>query len=95
VQARVAILSDKGIVLRYVAAVPGPPEKTWDVLVASASWWDGAHSHSGDAANLSIDPRPGGCFCETSPSHSGDGDRNRGGVEHMRVSTQIKANCSA
>ncbi|WP_277665554.1 hypothetical protein [Novosphingobium lindaniclasticum] len=34
VQARVAVLSDKGIVLRYVAAVPSPPEKTWDVLVA-------------------------------------------------------------
>lgn len=28
-----------------------------------------------DAKNLSIDARPGGCFCETS----------NGGVEHMRV----------
>lgn len=85
VQARVAVLSDEGIVLRYVAAVPGPPEKTWDALVTPASWWDGAHTYSGDAANLNIDPRPGGCFCETLPAHGGGGGRNRGGVEHMQV----------
>ena len=40
-------------------------------------WWDPQHTFSGDAKNLSIDPRPGGCFCESLPSG--------GGVEHLRV----------
>jgi len=33
--------------------------------------------YSHDAKNLSIDPRPGGCFCEKLP--------NGGGIEHLRV----------
>ncbi len=76
-QARVAEVSDQGAVLRYVAAVPGPPDKAWQVLIVPASWWDGAHSYSGSATNLTLDPRPGGCFCEALPG--------KGGVEHMRV----------
>lgn len=42
-----------------------------------ASWWDGAHSYSGDAKNLSIDVSPGGCWCEKLPED--------GFVEHMRA----------
>ena len=41
------------------------------------AWWSGAHSYSGDAANMRIELWAGGCFCETLP----DG----GTVEHMRV----------
>ena len=41
------------------------------------TWWNGAHSYSGDASNLRLELRAGGCFCETLP----DG----GTVEHMRV----------
>jgi hypothetical protein len=40
-------------------------------------WWNPAHTYSGDSKNLSIDARPGGCFCEELP--------NGGGVEHLRV----------
>ncbi len=86
-QARVAETSDQGIVLRYVATVPGSPEQAWNVLVTPASWWDGAHSYSGDTANLTIDPRAGGCFCERLPAREGEGAGagDRGSVEHMRV----------
>ena len=42
-----------------------------------ASWWDNDHTFSGSAKNLSIDVRPGGCFCEALPAG--------GGVEHARV----------
>lgn len=38
-----------------------------DVLLAIESvdaWWDGAHTYSGSAANLRLEPVPGGCFCE-------------------------------
>lgn len=92
-QARVAETSDQGIMLRYVAAVPGSPEQAWNVLVTPASWWDGAHSYSGDSANLTIDPRAGGCFCERLPANEGEGvgTGDRGSVEHMRVIHADKA----
>lgn len=41
-----------------------------------AAWWDPAHTWSGSAANLSMDLRPGGCFCEKLPA---------GGVQHLMV----------
>src|SRR4029453_6978930 len=40
------------------------------------SWWSGDHTYSGDPANLRLDLRAGGCFCE---------QWKEGGVEHMRV----------
>jgi hypothetical protein len=40
-------------------------------------WWNPEHTYSHDAKNLSIDARPGGCFCEKLP--------NGGGIEHLRV----------
>ncbi len=42
-----------------------------------SSWWDGSHTYSGDARNLSIEARPGGCFCERMPPDAS--------IEHMRV----------
>lgn len=40
-------------------------------------WWDASHTFSGDAHNLTIEEKPGGCFCEKLP--------NGGGVRHMEV----------
>ena len=40
-------------------------------------WWSNDHTYSGDASRLSLQLRPGGCFCERL-----DGG---GGVEHLRV----------
>lgn len=34
-------------------------------------WWSGEHSISGNPANMSIDPRPQGCFCEAIGEHAG------------------------
>ena len=49
-----------------------------DALVRAVGlWWSPSHTFSGDARNLSIDARPGGCFCEKCPSG--------GGIEHLRV----------
>lgn len=53
------------------------PKTVWSALVHPAGWWNAQHSWSGNAANLSLSPRAGGCFCETLP--------NGGSVEHMRV----------
>jgi hypothetical protein len=53
------------------------PAEAYAALTRPASWWNGAHSYSDDAANLTLDARAGGCFCEALPGG--------GGVEHMRV----------
>lgn len=58
-------------------AVAAPAAKVWATLVAPSLWWNKDHTWSGSAANLSLDPRPGGCWCEKLPKG--------GGVEHMRV----------
>jgi hypothetical protein len=84
--AEVIARTDNGFVVRDVAEVIASPEEAWKQLVAPADWWNGVHTFSGDAKNLSLDPRAGGCFCEVLP---GEGEKGwlhpRGGVEHMRV----------
>lgn len=65
-----------GFEVRHRVAIAAPPERVWAMLIEPARWWDGAHSFSGDARNLTLTARPGGCFCETLPG---------GGVEHLRV----------
>jgi uncharacterized protein YndB with AHSA1/START domain len=57
--------------------VAASPARTYEALGRVGSWWNGAHSYSGDAANMRLELRAGGCLCETLP----DG----GTVEHMRV----------
>jgi uncharacterized protein YndB with AHSA1/START domain len=67
-----------GFLVNLEATVNAPRAKVYDVLVGQVgSWWNPEHTYSHDAKNLSIDPRPGGCFCEKLP--------NGGGVEHLRV----------
>lgn len=83
--ARVQEASERGMVMRYVAHVPVGADEAWAVLVKPAQWWDSTHTYSGDSANLSLDARPGGCFCEVLPGKDGPKAAPRGGVEHMRV----------
>jgi len=77
-----AAQSAGGFVIVASAEVAASPERSWQELVVPARWWSKDHTYSHDTANLSIDPRPGGCFCETLP---GTRTGPRGGVEHMRV----------
>lgn len=83
--AKVAEVSERGFVLRYVAEVPADADKTWDTLLKPAEWWDSQHTWSGSAKNMSIEPRPGGCFCEVLPDKDSPKAAALGGVEHMRV----------
>jgi len=41
-----------------------PPDKVYAALVQPQKWWDPRHTYSHDAANLSLDPKAGGCWCE-------------------------------
>lgn len=76
--AAVVQVAPTGFLVRQEATIAAAPASVYQALVGQVgSWWNGQHTYSGDSANLSIDARPGGCFCE----RLADG----GGIEHMRV----------
>ena len=66
--AEVAASSESGFVSHNEALVDASP----------AQAWNGEHTYSGDAANLTLSARAGQCFCETVPATGGE-------IEHMRV----------
>jgi len=53
-----------GFTVRNTVEVAAPPARVWAELVRPGRWWDSTHSWSGDAANMTLEPRAGGCFCE-------------------------------
>lgn len=53
-----------GFVSTHRLVIAAPPDKVWDTIATPALWWSKDHSYSGNAANLSWDTRPGGCWCE-------------------------------
>jgi uncharacterized protein YndB with AHSA1/START domain len=65
-----------GFVSTHRLVIAAPPERVWDTIARPSLWWSKDHSYTGDAANLSIDPRPGGCWCEKLAG---------GAIEHARV----------
>jgi len=70
--------SAAGFAVRNAVTINAPPAQVYATLTDRiGGWWDPAHTFSHDARNLSVDARPGGCFCERLP----DG----GGVQHMSV----------
>lgn len=75
--AEVTATTETSFTVTQKVTVAAPAAKVWAKLIAPSAWWSSAHTWSGSAANLSLDPRVGGCWCEKLP----DG----GGVEHMRV----------
>jgi uncharacterized protein YndB with AHSA1/START domain len=50
--------------LTYSTTVAAPTSTAYADLVQVSRWWDGEDTYSGKAANLSIKPEAGGCFCE-------------------------------
>jgi uncharacterized protein YndB with AHSA1/START domain len=67
-----------GFLVKLDTNIHAPAAKVYEAFVEQIGlWWNPEHTYSHDAKNLSIDARPGGCFCEKLP--------NGGGVEHLRV----------
>jgi hypothetical protein len=95
-RADIAAQTDQGFASRNAVVVSASPETVWKRLVTPGAWWSSDHTFSGDAANMTLDPVPGGCFCEKLPAEAVPATRAakpgqvprppvRGGVEHMRV----------
>jgi uncharacterized protein YndB with AHSA1/START domain len=82
-RASAADVSPNGFLVRTELTIAAPASKVYDALTRQVgAWWNPQHTYSGDSANLSIDLRPGGCFCEKLAN---------GGVEHLRV-IQLRQN---
>jgi uncharacterized protein YndB with AHSA1/START domain len=66
------------LVVRTIVEVTAAPDAVYDALTARVGeWWSATQTWSGNAQNLSIDARAGGCFCEKLS--------NGGTVQHMQV----------
>ena len=76
-EAELTAAAPGGFVTSHETTIAAPREAVWETLMEVSRWWSGAHSISGDAANLSIEAKPLGCFCESLGE--------RGGVVHMTV----------
>ena len=67
-----------GFLVRFEVNVTAPPDKAYATMTGEiGNWWNMDHSYSRDGKNMTIDARPGGCFCEKLA--------NGGGVQHMSV----------
>lgn len=66
--------------------VSGSPQEVWLALISPGKWWNDAHTWSGNAANMTLVPQAGGCFCERLESaDSKDGSALVGSAQHMQV----------
>jgi hypothetical protein len=84
--AEVIRATDNSFVTRHEVVVTANPKAVWLALIAPAGWWRSEHTWSGAAANLTLTPQAGGCFCETIPEVNEPGRFTlQGSVEHMRV----------
>ncbi len=80
--AEVVDRSPAGFTVKSVVTIAASPERSFRALVDDIGrWWEPSHTLSGDAGNLRIDARPGGCFCETLPKG--------GGVAHAVVTNVV------
>lgn len=73
-------VSAAGFTSSFRAEVKASPDQLWALIVEPARWWNDAHSWSGKAANFTLEPRAGGCWCERWEA----GGRSHT-VEHARV----------
>jgi hypothetical protein len=66
-----------GFQVKQSVEIAAPADKVWASLGQIGAWWNPAHTWSQDAKNLTLELKPGGCFCEAL-SHGG-------GARHLTV----------
>jgi len=54
-------------VLRYEVGLETTPEDIYRAVNEVGRWWDGAHTYTGEAMNLTLPLEVGACFCEAMP----------------------------
>jgi uncharacterized protein YndB with AHSA1/START domain len=76
-RAEVVEATPSGFQVKQTTEIAAPAAKVWAALGQFGDWWNSKHSWSGDAKNLSLELKAGGCLCEMLP--------NGGGARHMTV----------
>ena len=76
--AEVKSSTDQGFEVSKTVTVKADPASVYTMLGQPGRWWSSAHTYSGDAKNMTMLLRPGGCFCEAVP-------KDKGTIEHGRV----------
>ncbi|MBS0274933.1 MAG: ATPase [Proteobacteria bacterium] len=71
----------QGFAVEEKAHIDAPPAKVYATLIHPEHWWNPQHTFSQNAKNLSLDPKAGGCLCETLPGG--------GSVQHLTVATAM------
>ncbi|MEM8983478.1 MAG: ATPase [Pseudomonadota bacterium] len=67
-----------GFTIEHSVSSTASPQRLWAALTTDVGqWWHPDHTFSGRAANLTIDAKPLGCFCERLD--------NGGSVVHLTV----------
>ena len=77
--AEVADSAANGFTVKQTWTIQAAPDAVYQGFVHKiGDWWNSAHTFSGDAHNLTIDPKATGCFCEKIP-------KAQGTVRHLEV----------
>ena len=76
-RATVSDIASNGFTLKIDTQIAASPDKVYATLIEPARWWSPDHTFSGDANNLRLEAKAGGCWCETLP--------NGGSVTHLTV----------
>ena len=74
--AEVVSSAPNGFHIRRTVTVPVGPDSAFTAFANVGRWWNPQHSYGGVASRLTMELRPGGCFCERLIG---------GGIEHLRV----------
>ena len=85
VPARAAVIDSaaNGFSVVEKTHISASPDKIYAALITPARWWSSKHTFSQDAANLTLDPVAGGCWCEKLA--------NGGTVQHLVVVQAVPA----
>jgi uncharacterized protein YndB with AHSA1/START domain len=75
-RAAVTASSAQNLTVEHKVSTRARPADLYRALARVGKWWSSQHTFSGSAANLSLKPDAGGCFCERWKD---------GSVEHGRV----------
>jgi len=63
-EATVVDVASNGFTVQVTSHIAAPPGKVYAALIQPALWWDSDHTFSGDARNLVLNAKAGGCWCE-------------------------------
>jgi len=57
-------VSANGFLVTHRLEVKATPQQVFDAVGRIGRWWNAEHSYSGKGANLTLELKAGGCFCE-------------------------------